>query len=121
MVIEYPALTITTSRAVTKPAHSLVPLRAVGRHSPIIAPDPPERVLIHLVNHGIRTFEMTGRGHLVIYHLSLEILQGRLIRQPAYLHETEPMIHEQRMPDKLPIIPGDVIIPRLGRTKILCI
>ena len=118
VVVEYVGFAVATHRAVTKPAKPLIPLRAVGRHTAIIAPDSPESVVVDLVDHGVGGLEMSRDSHLVVHHLPLEIAELRFVLQAFYLNVTETVVNIFRMPDDRLAVLGDVGVEDLCGTEI---
>ena len=118
VVVEYVGFAVATHRAVTKPAKPLVPLRAVGRHTAIIAPDSPESVVVDLVDDRVGCLEMSRDGHLVVHHLPLEIAELRFVLQAFYLNVTETVVNIFRMPDDRLAVLGDVGVEDLCGTEI---
>ena len=53
IIVEHIALPVRTRGTVPEPAEPLVPLRAVGRHTVIIAPYSPRGVAVYPVDRGI--------------------------------------------------------------------
>ena len=118
VVVEYVGFAVASHRAVAEPAKSLVPLRTVGRHSAIVAPDSPESVVVDLVDHGVGGLEMSRDGHLVVHHLPLEIAELRFVLQAFYLNVTETVVNIFRMPDDRLAVLGDVGVEDLCGTEI---
>ncbi len=118
MVVEYVGFAVAAHRAVTKPAKPLVPLRAVGRHATIVAPDSPESVVVDLVDDRVGSLEMTCDGHLVVHHLPLEIAEFRLVLQAFDLDVAETVIDIFRMPDNRFAVLCDVGVQNLGGAKV---
>ena len=118
MVVEYVGFAVASHRAVAEPAKSLVPLRTVGRHSAIVAPDSPESIVIDLVDDRVGCLEMSRDGHPVVHHLPLEVAELRFVLQAFDLNITETMIDIFRMPDNRLAVLGDVGVEDLCGTEI---
>ena len=81
LIIKDICLSITTGGTVTQPRHTLIALRTVRRHTPVIAPDTPERVAMQCVEYGVRAFETAGGLHQVIDDLATERFRsGKIIQ-----------------------------------------
>ena len=81
LIIKDICLSITAGGTVTQPRHTLIALRTVRRHAPVIAPDTPERVAMQCVEYGVRAFETAGGLHQVIDDLATERFRsGKIIQ-----------------------------------------
>lgn len=115
---ENKALTQCAGRAVAQPAEAFVALRAVGRHAAVVAANTPVSVLVNLVDHRIRGFELAGRLHLVVNHLAGEYVKRRFVAQARYLDVTEAVVGKVGFPFELGIPGRDIGIGGFGRTRL---
>ncbi|OPZ95859.1 MAG: hypothetical protein BWY71_02098 [Planctomycetes bacterium ADurb.Bin412] len=81
------------------PAHPLIPLGTVGRHLQVIAPLPPDDIMVQLVEHGVGTFKETGNGAIRGQNHTGQDTQIRLFGKPGNLDILKSMKGKTRLPD----------------------
>ena len=100
MVVEDIRFAVVARGAVSRPAHPFVSLRAVGRHTAVVAADSPIGIAVNGIHHLVRAFESPCGLHRVIHHQPFEILQlGRDTGGDSCdLHIPESVIDKRGMP-----------------------
>ena len=117
-VPEDEALAEASGGPVAEPAHALVALGAVRRHSAVIAPDAPVGVAVDRIEDLIGALEAAGGGHSVIHHLALE--GGGLgdVVESGDLGVAESVIDEFRLPAESAVLRGGVSVGHLCRAEV---
>ena len=113
-------LAVAAGGAVAQPAHPLVPLRAVGRHSAVVSAKASGSVLVHQVEYLVGAGESSGGLHLIVGDYSGKIPCGRHSGQicSADLDETESVDHELRLPLEPSVGSGSVGIHAAGEPEV---
>ena len=100
---------------ITRPAQTLVALRAVGRHIDKVTFQPPEDIVVQLVKILIRTTEMACLLHGGMQHDGGEIVQSHLSRIFFDFHVAKALPGEMRMINFLAIAFERIFHPLFGR------
>ena len=125
MVVKNKTLAITTCSAVASPAHALVSLGTIGRHTTVIAPDTPSCIVINGVDNLVGSLEAARHRHLIVENYACEIFYFRFNTQSRNLHIAKAVVGKLRPPTQcihmtlLPIIMDNEPVRNLSITKIV--
>ena len=118
MVIEDIAFADAACGTVAKPPHALVALRTVGGHSAVVASDAPIGIAVDAVDDVVGALETACNGHLIIHHLTSEVVQLWFLSESTQFNIAEAMIDELRLPQFRALSRGDVAVGAEGRAQV---
>ena len=118
-VVEDETLAQRALRSVAQPRLTLVALRAVYRHSLVVAAYAPVGILVNLIKHVVVAGKAANGVHLVVDYLAGEIGCLRSVFQACYLNKAEAVVDECWRPlAPLLLAVGNVCVGTLGIAQV---